>query len=80
MRTAFAQALRALWLVLIPFGALGLMLGLCMRQMALETVTDEVRVLPFHLGRELTLLFWQAWGMAHRGKTSESEEGAVVHA
>ncbi|KAF7976442.1 hypothetical protein HWV62_6677 [Athelia sp. TMB] len=41
VRTAFAQSIRVIWLVLIPFGGIGLMLALCMRQMKLETVTDE---------------------------------------
>lgn len=47
VRTAFAKSLRVIWLVLIPFGGIGLLLALFMREIKLETVTDEVRLTPF---------------------------------
>ena len=42
VRTAFAESTRVIWLVLIPFGGVGLLFALFMRQIKLETVTDEV--------------------------------------
>ncbi|KZP23294.1 MFS general substrate transporter [Athelia psychrophila] len=41
VRVAFAESIRVIWLVLIPFGGVGLLCALGMRAMALETVTDE---------------------------------------
>lgn len=42
VRTAFAESTRVIWLVLIPFGGVGLLFAVFMRQIKLETVTDEV--------------------------------------
>ncbi|KZP23735.1 MFS general substrate transporter [Athelia psychrophila] len=41
VRTAFAESIRVIWLVLIPFGGIGLICALGMKAMKLETVTDE---------------------------------------
>lgn len=41
VRIAWAESIRVIWLVLIPFGGVGLVGALCMKQMKLETVTDE---------------------------------------
>lgn len=42
VRTVFAESIRVIWLVLIPFGGIGLICALGMKAMKLETVTDEV--------------------------------------
>ncbi|KAF7981925.1 hypothetical protein HWV62_30691 [Athelia sp. TMB] len=60
VRTAFAESTRVIWLVLVPFGGVGLLFAVFMRQIELETVTDET------------------WGMAHREKKVEIEDGAVA--
>jgi len=41
VRTAFAESLRVIWLVLIPFGGVGFITALWMKALKLETVTDE---------------------------------------
>lgn len=40
VRNAFADSIRTIWLVLIPFGAVGLFAASFMKHVALETVTD----------------------------------------
>jgi len=37
----FAESLRVIWLVLIPFGGVGFIAALCMKALPLESVTDE---------------------------------------
>jgi len=41
VRTAFADSIRVIWLVLIPFGGIGLITALGMKALKLETMTDE---------------------------------------
>ncbi|KAF7978075.1 hypothetical protein HWV62_1725 [Athelia sp. TMB] len=41
VRPAFAESMRVIWLVLIPFGGVGLLFAVFMRQIELETVTDK---------------------------------------
>jgi len=41
VRTAFADSLRAIWLVLIPFGGIGFIAALGIKAYKLETETDE---------------------------------------
>jgi MFS family permease len=41
VRTAFADSIRAIWLVMIPFGGVGLIAALGMKALKLETETDE---------------------------------------
>jgi hypothetical protein len=41
VRTAFSESLRVLWIVLIPLGGIGLLFALWMKEIKLETVTDE---------------------------------------
>jgi MFS family permease len=41
IRTAFADSIRVIWLVMIPFGGIGLIAALGMQALKLETVTDE---------------------------------------
>ncbi|KAI5481616.1 major facilitator superfamily protein [Pseudohyphozyma bogoriensis] len=41
VRKAFSQSLRVLWIVLIPFGGVGLIVSLFMKSLPLDTVTDE---------------------------------------
>jgi predicted MFS family arabinose efflux permease len=41
VRTAFADSIRVIWLVMIPFGGVGLIAALGMKALKLETVTDE---------------------------------------
>jgi len=41
VRVAFADSIRVIWLVMIPFGGVGLITALGMKAYKLETVTDE---------------------------------------
>ncbi|CEQ40448.1 SPOSA6832_02063, partial [Sporobolomyces salmonicolor] len=41
VRVAFAQSLRTFWIVLIPFGGVGLLIALCMESIPLNDATDE---------------------------------------
>jgi len=41
VRVAFADSIRVIWLVLIPFGGIGLLAALWIKEIKLETVTDE---------------------------------------
>lgn len=54
VRKAWGESIRVIWLVMIPFGGIGFIISLFMKQMKLETVTDEVRV--FSLSFFLVLL------------------------
>ncbi len=42
VRDAFGESIRVIWLVMIPFGAVGLGMCFLMRQIALQKETDEV--------------------------------------
>ena len=77
VRTAFAESMHVIWLVLIPFGGIGLLFAVFMRQIKLETVTDEVSVFALLCYFDETLIHWQTWGMAHREKKADIEDGAV---
>ncbi|KAL8291646.1 hypothetical protein RQP46_001904 [Phenoliferia psychrophenolica] len=41
VRKAFSESIRVIWIVLIPFGGVGLVASLFMQQIKLETSTDE---------------------------------------
>ena len=80
VRVAFGESIRVIWLVLIPFGAVGLVMCCFMRQIELQSETDEASLgsgfsagslFSFHRANGQVFFFVQKWGLKDKRKDPE---------